>query len=111
MYTRGQIAAPKLDRRVELQAFSVSRDEAGQPLKCWQAYATVWARVFEARADEKFTAEQTIATVTKEFTIRYRTDIAVKHRVVFEEKSYDIKSISSLGRRKWLKVIAKARAE
>lgn len=117
---RLQPFSSKLDRKIALQVSSMVRDEAtGERTKGYTTYAEPWAWVLEARTTrpgEAFEENQRQAEVTKEFVIRYRTDVRVTHRVLYDGRAYDITDAGEMARagyrrRTWMLIKAKARAE
>ena len=101
----------RMDRRITIQALSLSVDGSGQPVETWGAVATVWAQVTPERGDERFQSMQIIGRAVTVFRIRYLSGIGPKHRIVYGGKNYDIHSVRELGRRERLEIDASVRAE
>ena len=99
----------QLDRIVTIQQRTATRDSFGGEVVTWVDLATAWARVTPRSAREQFEndANVTIASTTAVFRIRYRGDLDVTMRVVYEDGSeWDIEGIVEVGRRFMLDVIA-----
>lgn len=99
-----------LDRRIELQHRSLSRDPQGQQIESYATYATVWARRRDLSTREWFLAQQVNAEATVEFSIRYRTDVLITDRVVADAMNYNIRQIADHAdaRREFVTLIATA---
>jgi SPP1 family predicted phage head-tail adaptor len=92
--------AGKMDRRVSLQRWTeTGRDPLNQPVYAWVEIAEVWAQQRPVRGGERMAAQQQSGDKMMGFHIRYRTDLSVKDRVVFEGVSYEIQDLRELGRR------------
>lgn len=103
--------AGRLDRRITIQTLTETQDSEGHPVKSWSALDTVWAQALPVRGGEQFLNAQKYAESEMRFQIRYRTDVTVKHRIVYDGKNYDILAVLEIGRRRGLNILAKARAE
>ena len=103
--------AGQLDRRITLRAPTATQDAAGQQIDTMSVVATVWANEFPLRGEEGFAAAQKYGEVTTRFRIRYLAGITVRHDLVYDGRTYDIKAVLPIGRRVGLELIACARAE
>jgi SPP1 family predicted phage head-tail adaptor len=103
--------AGKFDRRIVIQEAISSPDEYGQPIQTWTTFAERLAQKLDVRAQERFEAAQEIATETTTFRIRYLAGVLPTMRVVCEGKTYDIRGIAELGRRRGLDITCEARAD
>ncbi|CAB4152348.1 COG5614 Bacteriophage head-tail adaptor [uncultured Caudovirales phage] len=100
--------AGKLDRRVQLQARSITRNAQNEAVESFATYATVWAEKFDLSGREYFTSNQLYGEVTTRFRIRYRTDVQMTDRIVFDSLTFLIKSIAETGRKEGLEILADA---
>lgn len=92
--------AGKMDRRISLQRWTeTGRDALNQPQFAWVVIAEVWAQQRPARGGERLAAQQVSGDKLMGFHIRYRRDLSVKDRVVFEGAVYQIQDIREVGRR------------
>ena len=105
------LRAGLLDRRIRLERRFEETDASGQVLVRWLPLATVWARVEPLRGGEGFGQQQWVATGDVRFTIRWRDDVTPLHRVVHDDRTYDVVSVAEDGRREALLVVGRARAE
>ena len=97
-----------MDRRITFQEAIYGTDESNQhKITGWQdieSIPEVSANVIEPTGTEVFQGDQMVAVMTTSFTIRYRTDITVQNRVVYNSKYYDIHAILEIGRKRFLKL-------
>lgn len=92
--------AGKLDRRLTILRFGeIGRDALNQPIEGYAAVATVWAQQRPVRGEERFEAQQVAASQVMTFHIRYRRDLTVKDRVLYDGRTFDITDIREIGRR------------
>jgi len=87
-----------LRHRVTIQEKSTVQDAAGEESQAYTNIASipvVWADVRPSSAQEQFVsgADQQQATVSHRVTVRYRTDLSVEMRVVWNNKNLDIEEI------------------
>ena len=105
------LRAGLLDRRVVLERRIDVTDASGQAVSHFVAVATVWARVEPLGGREGFGQQQWVATGDVRFTIRWRDDVTPLHRVVHDDREYDVVSVAEDGRREALLVVGRARTE
>lgn len=98
----------ELDRRVTIQRKTTERDAFNQPtITSWETLFTVWAKVDEAPGNETYESDQLTAVRLTRFTIRYRDGISEQDRIAFDERFYDIVSITKPDRKRTLQLKAK----
>lgn len=100
----------QLDQRITLQARVKSRDALGTDDYTFAnlpSRPVAWARARPLRGKELFAAGEMRGQITTEFTIRYRSDLDEKMRVVWRGKPYDIASppIDVEGAREWTQLL------
>lgn len=100
-----------LDRRVRLERRHEETDDSGQSVTRWLPLGDVWARVEPLGGREGFGQQQWVATGEVRFTIRWRPDVTPLHRVVHDDRAYDVVSVAEDGRRDALLVVGRARTE
>jgi len=100
--------AGKLDRRITIQSQSASQDGAGESVPTWAPLCTVWAHTASLRGKEPFQGQEFNAQMTTVFTIRWRDDVDVTMRVIFDGDTYDVFSVYEIGRREGLEIAALA---
>ena len=108
--------AGQLDRRVNLEVKTTSRDSLGQPIETWSVVRTLWAHRAEgSKVAERFGANQTYAMVTTVFRVGYfpaLTTIAPDtHRLVFNGRAYNIHGVVEIGRKQGVELLCSARGE
>ncbi|WP_368649683.1 phage head closure protein [Brucella intermedia] len=103
----------RLDRRITIRRYSiVSRTPLNEPVYDWSDVATVWAQQRSDRGSERFAAAQINGTSVMTFQIRYRKDVTVKDRLLYEGRDYEIIAPPrEIGRRVALEIDAIARAD
>ena len=77
--------AGKLDRRLTIRRFTeIGRTPLNEPIHDWVDVAAVWAQQRPQRGSERFAAAQINGTAVMTFHIRYRADVSVQTRLVYE---------------------------
>ena len=102
-------AAGKLDRRITIEAPTVSRGTTGGHEETWSTHATLWASVRDLSGREIFNAQAAGSGVSKVVTIRYLSTVTAAMRVRFENGSTArIAHLRELGRREMLEIYCEA---
>lgn len=102
--------AGHLDRKITILTPNGSANAFGEVPVSFVTLAEVWAKVDyrnTGQEDEQAQRETAVDKVT--FTIRYRTDVNTGQRISYNGKTYNIRSVSEVGRRSFLDLIAEAR--
>lgn len=104
--------AGKFDRRIVVQALSVTEDTFGGVVNGWATLATVWAQYLPGTGGERrVAAAQEQGQMPATFNIRYSSATsAIKpqsHRISFDGSTWDIESIAETERRKELSIVAR----
>jgi len=95
--------------RVTLQTVTQSNDgRGGVTSTAATLEANVPAHVRQAPGREFLGSDQVAAERRAVFTVRYRTDLTERDRVVFEGTTYDIRGIPEQVFRQWLQIHAVA---
>lgn len=77
------VTAGELDRRIKLQAPTVTRDPVyGSEVTTYTTVATVWAKRTEVAAGLSTQADQRVGTRIVQHLIRYRADVQPTWRIV-----------------------------
>ena len=100
--------AGRMDRRVSLQARTLSRNSYGEETESWSEIAEVWAEKVDLRGREYYAAAQANADVTTRWRIRYRSDVTVLHRLLYDSVVYEINQVAEIGRQAGLELITTA---
>lgn len=86
--------AGKLRHRVSLQEpVKTQNPLTGATVNSWQEIKKLWADVVPLSAREFIAAQATQAEITTRITIRYRSDITSKHRIVYGNKIFNIEGV------------------
>lgn len=101
----------RLDRRITFQQRVVASNVSNEDEEAgWTDVVTVWAKRDEPgrqkTGDEEFRADKLTDYLNQVYSIRYRTDITPKLRIMDSGVRYDILSISEVGRKGYLKIEA-----
>lgn len=83
--------AGSLDQRVTLQSLSATTDAGGGRVETWAEVATIWAKVTPASGRERLETGQLESPAKYRVTIRRRTDITAKHRLLWQGKPLNIR--------------------
>ena len=97
-----------LDRRLLIEQPTFTPDTYGEGIVSWGTLATVWGSATPLQGRELFDAQRTDAQAEMRFTVRRRTDLTPKMRVVFDSKNWGIVAISEVGRGEATEILAKA---
>ena len=83
----------RLRHRITIQTRTQTQDAYGQPSDTWSTLATVWARIEDARGNERLAALQVRAEVSRMVTIRYLSTVTERCRVVWGDRTLEIVEI------------------
>jgi SPP1 family predicted phage head-tail adaptor len=100
------INASRLDRRVLLSHRVVMVSANGQRSYTFVPYVEVWAMKIEAGGREYQAGQTLIGEATFTFRIRWRKDVKSTDQVTFEGAIFNIGTISEIGRREGLDLLA-----
>lgn len=111
---------PDMDRKVVLQRFtSTTEPGSGEQVKTWAPLGPaggIWANRKDVSDSERVASSEVAAEMTTRFTIRYDSawaDLSPLDRLTHEGRTYEIAAVkeSTQGRRQFLEISARARAE
>lgn len=86
--------AGKLRHRVSLQKpVKTQNPSTGAVVNSWEEIAKPWAEVAPLSAREFVAAQATQSEVTTRITIRFRSDVTSKHRIVYAGKIFNIEGV------------------
>ena len=94
------------DRRITIREKSTTTNAFNEEVVTWSDMVTTWAKVSEAQGGESYEADQLTEQRLTVFDIAYRSGITVEHRIYYNGRHYDIKSIVEPDRRRSLKLKA-----
>lgn len=87
----------KLNRRVIIQARTLTRDSTGSPVESWADSATVWAEAVTQKGAESSMADSERGRDTRQFRIRYRAITSESNRLLYQSSFYNITGITEEG--------------
>lgn len=88
-----------LRHKVLLQSMTDGKDTDGAPSETPTALASVWAAIRPVNANEVFRAAHFEGDVTHIITIRYRSDVTPKTRILYGTRVFDIRSVLNVEER------------
>ena len=84
----------KFRHRVEIQSYTLTRDEEGGSIRTWATAATVWAKVNPISGSERQIAAQTKSLLSHRMTMRkYEGSWGGEMRIKFDGKFFNILAI------------------
>lgn len=99
--------ASRIRHRLTLQQQSLTPDGAGGFTRTWQNVADLWGEIRPATGREKLEAMQLQAAVTHRVTLRYRAGVTAAMRLLYENRSLNIRVVLNRGERdRWLDILA-----
>ena len=100
----------KMDRKILFQKKILGTDASNQQkVTGWEnidSSPRAWAKVDENSGTEVNQADQLVGVKSTTFTIRYRDDVTIENRIVYNGGNYDIHTLLQLSRKRFLKIIA-----
>jgi SPP1 family predicted phage head-tail adaptor len=90
---------------VLIQRLIKTPDGSGGWTKDWSSVGGTWAYIRATGGSEAFTNDRLNGVVRYKATIRYRDNLTVADRILFEEKPYQITAVIDMEfRKKWLEL-------
>lgn len=85
------LPAGRLRERIDIQSVTRTLDDSGTPVDVWaDVAANVPAEVLAVAGGEQFRGRQVHAEANMVFIIRWRSDVTVYNRVVWNDGNYGI---------------------
>lgn len=100
-----------LDSIITVQRYKATQDAYGEELLEWRQLCQLWAQATAMKGTESFMASQFVGQCDYTFRIRWRGDISVKDRILYNGKYFDILGVLEKGRRVELLIYAKTRSD
>ena len=82
-----------MDKRVSIQSVTQTTDGQGGYTETWATDVTVWAYIKPMKAYERMQAQKLETPLSHKVTIRYRSGVTTKHRLLFGSRVFHIKGI------------------
>lgn len=91
--------AQRLRHRISLQTAHDVHDDAGGVTRSWEEVGMLWAEILPVSSGrgERVFAEQLTAGITHRITIRYRSGVTAAQRIVYQGRSFNIRSVVNVG--------------
>jgi SPP1 family predicted phage head-tail adaptor len=86
--------AGKLRHRVALQSCTTAKDAAGEDIRTYSTYDTVWAEIKALAGRELESAQQISEEITYKINIRYHTTVVSDHRILFGARIFEIVTVT-----------------
>ena len=93
-----------LNKFISIERGTTSKDAVGAPTTGYAVVSYVWSSMYIRSVDLRFMTEGTLPITTTEWTIRYRDDVDIKCRIIFEGDTYKILSVEKVGRKEALRI-------
>jgi SPP1 family predicted phage head-tail adaptor len=101
----------RMDRLITVLAHTVARNAFGEPISTWSELDDVWARWEQTGGRELIASMARFAGVDARVTIRFRSDVTVANRIVYDSTVWEIVNRTEIGRREGLELIVKRTRE
>lgn len=95
-----------LDRKLIIEAATLTQDAAGEQVEAWTTFATLYAKKARKSASEGVTAEQKSVTRVEAYQARYKAGVTEKMRLIDNGVTYNIIAVSEIGRKAGLEITA-----
>ena len=94
----------KMDRRIAIQARTLTQDAAGGNVETWALQASAWAEKVEQRGKQSEIADADRADDETQFRVRYKSFLAgvtasSGYRITYKGETFDITHVKEGGRR------------
>ena len=93
------IDSGKLRHYISIQNPTGTRDSYGEPIISWSTYHKAWANIEPLKGWEYYESKQINAEVSSKITMRYKSGITPKMRVVSGTHTYRILGVINEGER------------
>lgn len=92
----------KLNRKIVIQARTVTKDATGSRVETWADSANAWAEIVKQTGKETVPADADRNSDSRQFRIHYRSfligaDATTKYRILYQYRFYDISGIEEEG--------------
>jgi SPP1 family predicted phage head-tail adaptor len=85
-----------LNRRVTLQSVVRTPDANGIRVDTWTTYASAWAKIRYGAGREQQRHQSIVEADSVTVTIRYRTDVAVSHRILYGTRYFFVNAVTDV---------------
>jgi SPP1 family predicted phage head-tail adaptor len=98
------LRAGAMDRIITIERMAATVDDFGATHEAWSPLITVHAQLIQSTAKEFIRDFGAASVTTCVFRIRYVAGLTLADRVTYDGKSYDVKEIGEIGRRRGLEL-------
>ncbi len=102
----------RLDRKISLQSYTMTKNVMGEAVKTWTEVASIWGTMTYPKglvSDEKLEQGRETAVVPVEWWIRYREGVNEAMRILYKSEYYYITRVNYPDRKKSLKLVCEKR--
>ena len=85
--------AGKLNKRVNIQSVTETRDDSGGVVETWTTEITVWVSIESMTGKELFAAQELQSEITHKINMRYLTGMTTKKRILYGSRIFNILSV------------------
>ena len=79
--------------RIVVQVTTPTVDSSGQSIDSWGTFDTIWARAEFLMGRELEAMQKLNSAISLKFTVHYRTDLLVTHRISWRSEFWNIEGI------------------
>lgn len=99
----------KMDKRFTFQQMLIGENESNEnEEQGWEDVVTVYASKNEKSGTEKYAADKLTGFQGVVWKMRFRDDVDIKMRGFCENRTYNIISISEIGRKRFMEVVTES---
>lgn len=103
MTQAGKTPIGALRHRVTIQRATETRGSDGSVVQAWSTYCTGRAEIVPLNGSEDYVAQGLSASVVYRITMRYRSGVVPKMRVLWGERVFEVASVRNIDeRRRWM---------
>lgn len=88
-----------------LQVLSETTDDYGGQNATWSTVSKLWGGIEPRRGAERYFAHQVDERTTHKVTIRYRSDVTAKNRLLFGARVFNVRGVLNMDERKRFMVL------
>lgn len=88
------------DRKITILREVITINSMNEEVATWETFASPWAKVTEDRGFESYKAEQVTASRNTIFDIRYLSGVTEEMKISYDQRTYNIVSVTSPDRKR-----------
>ena len=86
----------KLNKRIEILKLIEQKDSFGEVMGEWITVSRIWASIQPNKGTESIEVDQLKVNQTIRFAMRFYAGLTTKNRIKFQEKIYNILSVTDI---------------